>query len=151
MAYLTLAEFARRSIMPAADIDDLEAQAPGWIDTLLLSLSSLIDARLRKRYAVPFSEPVPEVVLSWLTRIATMRCYLRRGVDPRDPQFDAIKSDHDSAMLEIKEAADSKDGLWDLPPLQTTTTSGITSGAPLFYSESSPWDWTDRQAERVRG
>jgi hypothetical protein len=151
MAAVTLAEFRARTVMPGADVDDLEDQQEGWIAQQLVSIESEIIARLRKRYAVPFVEPYPEILKSWIVRVGTLRCYLRRGVDPRDMQFEAIKGDFDRALAEVKEAADAKDGLFDLPLRADTIDTGINQGAPMVYSEADPYTWTDVQRTRVYG
>jgi len=151
MTELSLAEFTDRSVMPAADITDLETQMPGWVDRQIAAQVAEMYGRLRKRYTVPFSDPVPEVVKSWITKIVTRAAYLRRGVDPRDQQFASIDNMAKEAIAAIKEAADSKDGLYDLPLRQDTASSGISQGEPMFYSEASPWDWTDVQAAKVYG
>lgn len=145
-AYLDLAGFKSLTVMPSGDVDAIEAAAPGWILANLTSFSERIDARLRKRYAVPFGAPYPEIVKSWLTRLVTLRAYLRRGVDPADPQFSAIKEDALEAEKELLEAANSETGLFDLPLLATSSTSAIARGAPLGYAESDPYAWTDVQA-----
>jgi hypothetical protein len=95
---------------------------------------------------------VPEIVLSWLVRISTLDAYLRRGFDPSSRQDAEIVKAAEAARAEVKEAADAQDGLWDLPLRQDAPgTSGITAGGPLGYAEASPYDWTDRQIEAVRG
>lgn len=150
MPYLDKAAFAILTVMPAESVDAIEMVAPGWIDGQLTYWSGWIDSRLRKRYAAPFSAPYPEAVTGWLARIVTVRCFLRRGVDPTDLQFEEIKADADRAMEEIKEAADSNEGLFDLPLRADTTASGISRGGPFGYSEQSPYVWTDGQAETGR-
>lgn len=155
-AYLTLEQFTGRSLMPDVDIDALEAVAPGWIEGQLEYYSRWLDARLRKRYAVPFAAPAPEAVREWLARIVTVRCYMRRGVDPNDEQFTAIKADRDEAVAEVREAADSESGLFDLPFVDASDASGVSKGGPYSYSEASPYVWTDVQgttgrAEDARG
>jgi hypothetical protein len=149
-AYLTTAEFKTYTVMPAVDVDALEAAAPNWLANQLLSASVHLDARLRKRYAVPFAAPVPEIVKMWVTRVVTLRAYLRRGVDASDLQFAEIKADADTAVAEVKEAADAAAGLFDLPLRADSTASAITAPSPLAYSESSPYTWTDVQAEGGR-
>jgi len=149
-AYLTLAEFKARSLMPQSDVEALETAASGWVDGQLEYYSRAIDARLRKRYSAPFAAPVPEAVREWLTRIVTVRCFLRRGVDPADPQFAAIADDATEARAEIKEAADSVEGLFDLPILDTADASGVSKGGPLSYTEASPYVWTDKQVDTGR-
>lgn len=144
-AYLDLATFKTLTLMPASDVDALNTLAPGWIDAQLEYYSRWIDARLRKRYAVPFPLPAPEAVREWLNRIVTVRAFLRRGVDPTDLQFQAIVADRDDALTDIKEAADSVTGLFELPLLDTGDDSDVTKGGPFAYSEQSPYVWTDLQ------
>jgi phage gp36-like protein len=146
-AYLTAAEFKLLTPMPASDVDALESAAPGWLAAQLEQSSADIDARLRKRYAVPFGSPAPHAVRGWLARIVTRRAYLRRGVDPTDPQFAEIVKDAEQAVLEIAEAANGETGLFDLPLRADTTATGITKGGPLGYSEQSPYVAFDRQGE----
>ncbi len=150
MAYLDKAAFAILTVMPAESVDAIEVVAPGWIDAQLEYWSKQIDSRLSKRYATPFAAPYPEAVTGWLARIVTVRCFLKRGVDPSDMQFDEYKADAAAAMEEIKEAADSNEGLFDLPLRADTTASGISRGGPFGYSEASPYVWTDGQAETGR-
>jgi hypothetical protein len=157
MAYLDRDAFATLTVMPAGDVDALDDAAPGWLDVQLGYWSSAIDARLRKRYDAPFAEPYPLAVQGWLARIVTLRAYLRRGVDPLDQQFGEIKADADAAWAEIKEAADSNEGMFDLPLRADTSASGINRGGPYGYSEASPYVWTDvqgvtgRDEDRRRG
>lgn len=146
----TLVEFKALSVMPASDLDQLEAEASGWILNQTLVASAWVDSRLRKRYAVPFSAPVPDIVRSWVVRMVTLRAYLRRGVNASDDHFAEVKADAEAAGLEVKEAADAESGLFDLPLRQDTATSGVTKPAPLGYSESSPYTWTDVQADGGR-
>lgn len=150
MAYLTKDAFAALTLLPAEYISALEGIVPGWVDGQLAYWSGWIDSRLRKRYAVPFSEPYPESVTGWLARIVTVRCWLKRGVDPTDEQFLEVKADHDRAIEEIKEAADALDGLFELPLRADTTASGVSKGGPFSYTEASPYVWTDVQVDAGR-
>lgn len=149
-AYLTLAEWKSRTKMRAADVEDLEASDPGKIDGFLLAHTERsINARLRKRYAVPFSSPVPECVLSWLTDLVTLDAFQLRGFNPSSMQDQLVVEDAKKANEEIKEAAESELGLFDLPLRQDTTASGITKPAPFSYAEASPYAWITVQAEDV--
>lgn len=145
-AYLDSAGLALLSVMPASYISELETTDPGWVDAQLESWSAWLDARLSKRYAAPFSAPYPFAVTNWLQRIVTHRCYLKRGVDPTDAQSAAIEKDANDAMAEVKEAADSESGLFDLP-LNNSRASAITKTAPLGYTEVSPYTWTTHQRD----
>ncbi len=148
--YLTLDEFKALSLMPSSDLDSLEEVSPGWIDSQIEYWSAQIDSRLRKRYAAPFSSPYPLAVQGWLTRIVTVRCYLKLGVRPSDEQFAEIKADADTATAEIREAAEAVAGLFDLPLREDTTATGIAKGGTAVYSETSPYSWTDVQADAAR-
>lgn len=147
MAYLTENEFLALTTMPSSTVDSLAVVSPGWIAQQLSYWSAQIDARLRKRYAAPFASPYPLAVQGWLARIVTVRCYLKNGVDPNDLQFAEIKADADAALAEIKEAADSNEGLFDLPLRADTTATGVSRGGPFGYSEASPYVWTDVQSD----
>jgi hypothetical protein len=149
-AYLTRAAFKLLTVMPAVDVDALETEASGWVDAQLALVSARIDSRLRKRYTVPFTSPYPAAVTDWLARLVTLQCYLRRGVDSTDAQFVQIKADADAATAELKEAADAKEGLFELPLRADTDADGVTRGGPLAYSEQSPYVWTNSQGTTGR-
>lgn len=149
-AYLTLEEFQVRTLAPASYVDDVETAHAGWLDGQLEAWSRKIDARLRKRYAVPFATP-NETVKEWLTQIVTRRLFLKRGVDPNDQQYETIDQDAKDALTEIAEAANSETGLFDLPLLDAGDGSAVSKGGPYSYSEASPYVWTDRQVDTGRG
>jgi hypothetical protein len=151
MPYLSFAEFKDRTVMPPTDVDALHAAYPTFFATRITSLSAHLDSRLRKRYAVPFADPTPEAVKAWLTALLTLDAYLRRGVNATDEQFVEIVKAADSTKLEIKEAADSETGLFDLPLRADTTETGIVQGSPFGYAEPDPYAWLDVQKELVRG
>lgn len=149
MAYLTLEEFRTRTMMPQEGMDEVETCEPGFIDSQLQTVSALIDSRLRKRYNAPFPPgSVPEVVLDWLARIVTRRVYTKRGFNPsNDSSFvQAMVDDAIAAEEEMKEAADAKEGLYDLP--LRVEASGIQKGHPFGYSEASPYVWQTIQHGR---
>lgn len=150
-SYLDVPDWKARTVMPEADVVYLEATYPGWIASRLKIGTSRINGRLRKRYAAPFANPVPEIVLGWLDAMVTVEAYQKRGWNPSDEQSKQIADAAATAFGEIKEAADSEEGLFDLPLRQNTTEDGIAKGGPLAYSEASPYDWTDVQAEALRG
>lgn len=155
MAYLSVADFRIRTVMPAEYVDRLEEIAPGFVAAQLESASRLdIDAQLRKRYAAPFDEAsAPEAVKTWLARLVTVPCWDRRGVDPRDQGFERAEQEAERARKQIAEAADSVDGLYDLPLRDgdPSKESGISKGGPRSYTEASPYAWTDEQGRTGRG
>lgn len=149
-AYLDLDGFKMLSTMPSEYVDEVQARYPGFIQKHLEANSGLIDARLRKRYAAPFAEPYPVAVQLWLARVTTPTVWLRRGVDPNDQQFIDVKDSATAAWEELREAADSNEGLYDLPLRADTDKSGVSKGGPFGYSEASPYVWTDIQRRTGR-
>jgi hypothetical protein len=79
----------------------------------------------------------------------TPHAYLKRGCNPSDAQLVELFKDAEKAEAEIKEAADSETGLFDLP-LQSGA-SAISKGGPLSYSETSPYVWSTLQRDTGRG
>ena len=123
-----------------------------FVTTRLVANTAYIEARLRKRYDVPFAAPVPEVVTRWLVDMTTKDCFDRRGRNPTsDQDQNAIDKPFDAAIADIKEAADAKDGLFDLPLRDDQrNVTGVTKGAPLSYSETSPYVSMDLQRKQAR-
>jgi hypothetical protein len=132
-------------------VDELELRAPGFIDARLELHSGLIASRLRKRYGdFGVGDAAPVIVKLWLTALVTVDCWQKRGVSPTDEQYTEYKEAAAKADAEIKEAADSVTGLFDLPLLPDGTVSGIARGGPLTYSEQSPYVWADQQLDTAR-
>lgn len=150
MPYLILATYRTRAGFPAGWVDRVEADSAGWVNTLLEDIGAQIDARLGKRYAVPFADPPPRCVLRWLAAIADPIVLRKRGVDQTDAQYSDYVALSDTAWKEIEEAANGNTGLFDLPARADTTASGITKGGPLGYSEASPYVGFDVQGCRGR-
>lgn len=145
--YLTVERFKLLTLLPASWVDAVEAVSPGYTAARIGVASDHVDSRLRKRYGAPFMDPVPGIIEKWVTQIVTMDIDLKRGVSPTDEQFKIIAGQHDAALAEIKEAADSDVGLFDLPMRDDLLGSGISLGGPRAYSEQSPYVYTDAQAE----
>lgn len=143
VAYLDMAALKLRTVMPPEFLDTLETLQPGWVDAQLEQMSRWMDARLMKRYAVPFVEPYPEVVRGWLARLVTFEAWQRRGWDPQDPQASQIQRAAELARDDVKEAADAVAGLYDLPLIEGK--SLITKPRTFSYTEASPYVWTDAQ------
>ena len=89
--------------------------------------------------------PVPETVLRWLRTLADYDVVKHHYRTTTDPALIDLKDDVATVRTEIQQAANSKDGMWDLPSTEDAD-SAITAGGPLGYSETSPYTWTDRQA-----
>jgi hypothetical protein len=121
-----------------------------FVTQALAQNQAWIEARLAKRYKIPFEAPAPEAASRWLTSLTTNDCYGRRGFNPGSEQdrelvIEAAKT----AATEVKEAADSKDGLFELPLRDDDDpqATAVSKGAPLGYSEQSPYVAFDKQLE----
>lgn len=136
--------------MPYEDVIRLDQDRPGFLDGALEDALSEIYSRLRKRYRTPMN-PLPGIVKKWRAKLVTPQAYAARGVNPEDPTVKAMDEEADRAREQMKEAADAKDGLYDLPLLDNADATAIDKGGPLGYSEPSPYDSQDRQAEAIRG
>lgn len=88
--------------------------------------------------------PVPETVLGWLTDLVSWDLMCRRYRNSQDPAIATFKESFDRTIAEVQQAADAKDGLFDLP-VSEDQDSAVTTGFPLFYSEASPYVWADEQ------
>jgi len=141
--------FRTRTVMPEAYADELWVKRPEFMVATVAGVFADIESRLRKRYRTPFADPKPAIVLRWMARIATPDMYRARGVDSSDEQIEELNADRAKAYEEIKEAADAKDGLYDLPLRDDADESAISKGAPFGYSEASPYAGMDRQAAAI--
>lgn len=144
-AYLDVTGFKLATLAPSTYVDEMEAEQPGWLDQQLLIWSAWLDARLQKRYDTPFTAPYPVVITAWLARLVTLQLYLKRGVDATDNQYSDIRDADRITRDEIKEAADSVDGLFDLPLRADLNSTGIVRPTTFFYAEPDPYTWTDVQ------
>ena len=147
MAYLTIARFKIVALIPGGWVDEVEGMAAGFTEAQLDVGSDFIDAQLRKRYAAPFSAPIPGVIELWLARLVTPDIMVKRGVNATDEQFAYMVARQTEAKAEIQSAADSEKGLYDLPLRDDLTGTGITYGSPRSYSEQSPYVHTDVQVD----
>jgi hypothetical protein len=145
--YVTVPEFRTRSVMPGAYVDELEIGAPGFLQSRLVARSSFTDRYLGRRFPVPFDAPYPEAVLDWVTRLVTPEAYQRRGVDPSDLSMQAAIDSAARAEEEIRQAAN---GEMLIDFYTEDKRSRITKGAPLMYSETSPYVARDIQRSAGR-
>lgn len=149
--YLTPAELKMyaASVQPRW-VDELEVNYPGFLTVQLASYSSIIDARLAKRYATPFSAPYPEQVKKWLAALVAPEVYRRNGYDPSDQQSALLESDRSEAFAQLRESADAVDGMFELPVRSDIPSSdGVSRGRILSSSDATPYGWLDRQRQRT--
>lgn len=137
--------------MSPNDIEELETSVPGCFDAIALAVSRMFDARLSKRYLTPF-DPIPEALKYHVTQVVVYELFKKRGFNPGSTQDQTILDARTESLAWLKEAADSKDGLVDLPIRETPTpdVSAIIQAGPISSSDDSPYSWIDVQAERMR-
>ena len=133
--------------MPPGEVDQLEVQHPGYLDMVLEDWSAEIDARLTKRYTVPFSAgSPPRVIQRWLCSLVTREAYLKLGVSPNSAQDELLIAQAEKAEANLLEAADAQNGLFGLPLRDDArNTSGVSKGRPKVRSDKSPYDWLNNQ------
>lgn len=141
--------------MPTEDVEEIEVRRSGYPETRMIANYRWVYARLAKRYAIPEpmvpSNDVPELVVDWCVALTTLDLYEFRGFNPESAQDALIAARATEVRGEVKEAADSETGLFELPlRASSQATTGVTKGGPFGYSEASPYEWTDRQREDVR-
>jgi hypothetical protein len=145
-SFLTTEQFKVLTLLPKSWVEAVDTVTPGFTQARIDHHSDWIEARLRKRYGV-WTPPYPGIVVNWVVKLVTLDVDIKRGVQATDEQFKIIQEQAAEAKAEVKEAADSAVGLFDLPATDEASASGITQGSPRGYSEASPYVWTDGQAE----
>lgn len=135
--------------MSERDVIELETDYPTFLTNLLEDWSAEIDARLAKRYSVPFdvSDP-PRVIQNWLKILVTKEAYLKRGLSPTSGADSSIFDQADLVEQHLKEAANSQESLFGLPAKQSAPNeSGVSKGGPRVTFSRSPYDWIDEQGD----
>lgn len=140
-----LERFKALTTLADAQVDELDALYPGWCELQFQVHSAWIDGRLRKRYAAPFVAPYPLILEMWLAALVTLRANLKLGVRQTDEQFQTATDDAKQTREDVQEAADAKDGLFDLPLRANTTEGGISATATIAQVERSPYVAFDGQ------
>lgn len=144
--YIDIAELKMLGSMPAEDVDDVEARYPGITAATITAVSGMFDARLRKRYAVPFEAPYPQPLKMAVSGWVAYRLWLKRGFNPSAEHNGSIELDYTEAKEWLSEAANSETGLIELPKKEEPLGPGaVSAGGPLGYSEASPYAWTTLQ------
>ena len=93
--------------------------------------------------------PVPEVILSWLTRVVGIDVWMKRGANPQDPGIQMYQEEKLRCLKRLEDAANGKDGLLDIPQNEDSDSS-VTTGGVLSASQASPYVWTDIEERDAR-
>lgn len=150
MAYVDIDFVKLVGSMPPSDVDAVEALYPGTFAAIAESVSRMFDGRLFKRYAAPFTAPYPEALRWNVAHVVVAALWQKRGYNPGSAQDEIVQTNKTEALAWLKEAADSKDGLVELPLRENTTAEGVSKGGPLFFAEQSPYAWMRKQSDAGR-
>jgi hypothetical protein len=83
--------------------------------------------------------------MRWATKLVARDLYAKRGFSPQsESDREAIEDAADLAEAELKEAADGKDGLFEVA-LGDDGNSSVIAPSPLSYAEQSPYTAARRQ------
>ena len=168
-AYIDEGYLKVNGAMSADDLGYLSTHATNifgeaWATALpkvLVAVTRIFDAKLAKRYATPFGlddagafdlSRVPEAVKLAVCDVVVYRLFAKRGFNPGSAQDeDAIIGARDRALAWLAEAADAEKGFVELPRRSNPTDeSAVARAKPKFFSEASPYKWTERQANTGR-
>jgi hypothetical protein len=93
--------------------------------------------------------PVPEVILSWLTRVVACDVWMKVGANPQDPGIVMYQEEKLRCLKRLEDAANGKDGLLDIPQNEDSD-SAVTTGGVMSSSQASPYVWTDIEERAAR-
>lgn len=138
--------------VPGAVLTDFETSNPGRLAAMTVAISRLMDSYLFKRYATPFADPVPEVVKFHGTQIMSHQLRVIIGFDPGSAQDDQIVKARDAAFAWLEQAANSRDGLVELPLREPdpgkADATGVSRHKARAFSYRSAIDWHREQKGR---
>lgn len=152
--YVTIEYVGQIAPIPAKHLYAFEENHPGSFEAIATAVSRMFDARLSKRYAVPFDQnDPPEALRFHVANVVAYQVFLKIGFDPGSEQDAYIKEARDESLAWLKEAADSEGGTVELPRRETipTAQSAIARSLPKAVSDATPFAWVGRQRDRVRG
>lgn len=142
MPYLSLAEWKDRTNYEPSEIDEFLAR-PGRTNAFAVWLEeaeSAIDDTLRRRYAVPFAEPVPRAVKKWCRYLLDEQFELSRRIPGSTEAQDAgVYAQAARARDEIKSAADANLPAHPELPLRANlqSSSGVALGGPFVHEDAN--------------
>jgi hypothetical protein len=142
MSYLTLAEWKDRTNYEPSEIDEFLARPgranafTGWLE----ESESEIDDTLRRRYAVPFAEPVPRAVKKWCRYLLDEQFELSRRIPGSTEAQDAgVYAQATRARTEMQRAADANLPAHPELPLRADlpSSSGVTLGGTFVHEDAT--------------
>lgn len=153
--YFDVNYFRMMGSVPGAVLNQFEDENPGRLLAMIEAISRLMDSHLFKRYATPFAEPVPEVVKFHGTQILSHQLRIIIGFDPGSRQDEQIVDARNAAFAWLEQAANSRDGLVELPVREPDPgkpdVSGVARRKARGFSYASAKGWHRAMKERGRG
>lgn len=138
--------------VPSAVLVEFNANNPNRLAAMAVAISRLMDSYLFKRYATPFADPVPEVVKFHGAQIMSHQLRVIIGFDPGSAQDEQIVKARDAAFAWLEQAANSRDGLVELPLREPAAgksdASGVVRRRARAFSYSTAMDWHRGQKDR---
>lgn len=114
-AYVSEADFRKSTRLAVAVVNSIDTERPDFIDVALSERSAELNARLRKRYNVPLTmAEVPTMVRRWVIVLVSYDVLTASGF-PANGSEEPIVAEYQLALEQIKETADTENGLYELP------------------------------------
>lgn len=153
MPYATSSDVRLKGVLIPADVDRVEARFPGITAARLATAHARLNARLQKRYRLPFLTPVPECLVWWEAVVVSYELLTDlRGLNPESGQGPRLEQAYQEAKEWLTAAVDSEHGDVELRSAEAPLgAAAVNAGGPLGYSELSPYTWSDVQIEALRG
>ena len=129
---------------------ELEAKWPGKLQDLCSAASGWVDSRIGKRYVRPVPNP-PDIMRKLTAWLVEPEAFMALGIRPSDEQWILVQKHFEFTHEQLKEIAEAKDGLYDLPLSANDSSSGIVEPQTLSSSEQSPFTWRHKQYDAVAG
>lgn len=153
MAYATPADVRLKGVLLPSDVDRVEGRFPGITQARLDTAHARLNAKLMKRYRLPFQTPVPQCLVWYEAVIVSYELLADvRGLNPESGQGPRVEQAYQEAQEWLKAAVDPEHGDVELRAAEAGLgPSAVNAGGPFGYSEASPYAWIDAQAEALRG
>lgn len=140
--YLTYEQLADYSELP---IEYLAEAGPDFCTAQIAIAESRIRDQLSKRYNMDAIVSANDTLKGWIAALVSVKVLTRRGIDPTDILWKTIQDAATIANDEIKQAAQSDTGRFDLPRATAVRKSVIVGS-----SDHDPHAWIRRQAIKTR-
>ena len=152
MPYATADDVRLKGVLLPSDVDRVEVRYPGITAARLATAHARLNSKLMKRYRLPFTTPVPEVLVWYESVVVSHELLVAlRGANPDSSQLDEAGKLLAEAQEWLKAAVDPEHGDVELRAAEAGLgPSAINAGGPYGYSEASPYTWTDRQVDAIR-